>query len=152
MPHKLCIPLLLLVLIVVGQAQTSDGLRERFGKPSSETFLAQPGIYVAAAYAADGQACEMLIEPPHSLLQSENGQAPLMPTAVVSELIDELVPTDTRGGKGMASITYSGCNSIAITQYTHLTIMRSQHNCKPDSPDRDIRVAITFKDRTCAGR
>jgi hypothetical protein len=151
MAHGSIVSVILIAMVGLAHGQTSNILRFRHGSPNVEHFLVQPKISLTVAYAADGQACEMLIEPPHPLRRNEADEVSFMPTDAVSHLLDELVPMFERG-EPMLSVTTSGCNKFAMSDYSEVTIMRSQHNCQPGSPDRDMRVSITFKNRACVGR
>ena len=76
-------------------AQTKDQLRQRFGKPVSETFLVRPRIVVTATYAPSGKVTELVISPLNiSLIKSRNAT---LSRESVDAVIDEIVPTSERG-------------------------------------------------------
>jgi hypothetical protein len=76
--------------------QDSQDFHGRYGEPDSERFTARPGISVSVAYGPDHQACQILVEPPRSLLYAED-QLPLMSSEAVTEIIEEIAPDDARG-------------------------------------------------------
>jgi hypothetical protein len=76
-------------------AQSKDQLRQRFGEPVSETFLARPGIAATATYAPSGKIVELVISPLNSsLIKSRNAT---LSRESVDAVINELVPMSQRG-------------------------------------------------------
>jgi hypothetical protein len=113
-----------------------------------ERFTARPGISLAVEYGSDHLACEILIEPPPSLIHQEE-QARLMSSEGVSEVLEEVAPVAMRGKEVNSSVFVSGCNYARLTDYEHVSLMRSTHTCDPSSQDQDVRTAITFKRDIC---
>jgi hypothetical protein len=113
-----------------------------------ERFTARPGISVAAEYGPDRSACEILIEPPQSLIHQEE-KARLMPSDGVSEVLGEIAPVASRGKEISSMIDFTGCIAVRMTDYENVFIMRTMHTCDPSSPDQDVRTAITFKRDIC---
>jgi hypothetical protein len=141
--------LLFVTSALFSQSQTSDELREKYGKSTVETFTVKPLISLTAAYATDGQPCQFVLETPHPIIRRSDEQATYMPTDEISKLIDELSSPNDRGEQMKAFVSESGCNTYAVTEYERVVISRSQHNCQPESPNRDGQVVITFKQRAC---
>jgi hypothetical protein len=81
--------------VLIG-AQTSESIRQRYGKPVSESYQVKPGIFVVVTYGADDTICEMLI-------QSAPDSAPIkhftptLKSKEIREVIDELAPKSSRG-------------------------------------------------------
>ncbi len=144
--------LLLLVLVPSADAQTSDELKAKYGKPIVELFSVRPNIALAVAYTADGQVCQLLIEPPKSLLRKPDEPSTFMTTEAVSSLMDELVPPRERGEQVYKVVTERGCTALTVTEYARVKISRAQHTCKDESPGRDVNASLTFKDRVCKGQ
>ena len=89
--------LMILTLGVPGFTQTSSDLERKYGSPVKE-YEVRPGTLMTATYSDDGQVCKMYVERRHF---SETGydQRLYLSPEVIIELIDELVPTELRGGK-----------------------------------------------------
>jgi hypothetical protein len=113
-----------------------------------ERFIARPGIGLTAEYGSDHLACQVLIEPPQSLIHQEE-QPPLMSSDGVSEVLEEIAPTAMRGNQILSLIRVSGCNEARITDYENMSVTRSKHTCDPSSPDQDVRTTIMFKQDIC---
>jgi hypothetical protein len=113
-----------------------------------ERFTARPGISLAVEYGSDHLACQVLIEPPQSLIHQEE-QARLMSSEGVSQVLEEVAPIATRGKEISSGSFVSGCNEARMTDYENVFIMRSTHTCDPSSHDQDVRTAITFKRDIC---
>jgi hypothetical protein len=139
-----------LLILVSGLlvAQTSQELHSRYGDPDRERFVARPGISVTVEYGFDRLACEVLMEPPQPLLSGID-QTSLMSSDAVTEVLEEMVPLGSRGGQIRTLLTNSGCNQVRLTDYVHVSIMRSTHNCLPLKPEREMRATVTFKRGSC---
>ncbi len=127
---------------------SSQDLHNRYGEPDMERFIARPGIGLTVEYGSDHLACQVLIDPPQSLIHQEQ-QLPLMSSDGVSDVLEEIEPAATRGKEILAAIHVSGCNEARITDYENVSIMRSKHTCDPSSPDQDVRTTIMFKRDIC---
>ena len=139
-----------LLILVSGLlvAQTSQELHSRYGDPDRERFAARPGISVTVEYGSDRLACEVLVEPPQALLSGVD-QMSLMSSDAVTEVLEEMVPLGSRGSQIRSLLTNSGCNQVRLTDYAHVSIMRSTHNCLPLKPEHEMRATITFKRDIC---
>jgi hypothetical protein len=94
------------LLVAVGSLfppQSSQELHSLYGEPDLERYTARPGISVTVRYGPDHRFCQVLIEPPQSLIHHED-QTPLMPSEDVSDVLEEIVPLATRG-KQSTSVT-----------------------------------------------
>jgi hypothetical protein len=129
-------------------APSSQDLHNRYGEPDMERFIARPGIGLTVEYGSDHLVCQVLIEPPQSLIHQEE-QLPLMSSDGVSNVLEEIAPITMRGNETLNSISVSGCNEYRITDYDNLTIMRSTHTCDASSHDQDVRTTIMFKRDIC---
>jgi hypothetical protein len=127
---------------------SSQDLDNRYGEPDMERFIVRPGIGLTAEHGSDHLACQILIEPPQSLIHQEE-QPPLMSSDGVSDVLEEIAPITTRGNETFNSISVSGCNESRITDYDNLTIMRSTHTCDASSHDQDAHITIMFKRDIC---
>ena len=100
-------------------------------------------------YGSNRLACQVVIEPPQSLIHQEEEQAGLMSSEGASQALEEVAPIAMRGKQINSGIFVSGCNEARMTDYENVFIMRTVHTCDSSSHDQDVRVAITFKRDTC---
>ena len=139
------------LLVAVGSVlltQSSQEFHSRYGEPDIERFAARPGISLAVEYGSDHLACQVVIEPPQSLIHQEE-QARLMPSDGASQLLEEVAPIAMRGKETNAMIDVTGCVQVRMTDYEKVFIMRTTHTCDASSLDQDVRIAITFKRDIC---
>ena len=127
---------------------SSQDLHNRYGEPDTERFIVRPGISLTAQYGSDHLACQILIEPPQSLIHQEE-QPPLMSSDGVSEVLEEIAPASMRGNEIFNSISSMGCSEVRITEYDNIAISRSTQTCNPSSPNQDVRSTIMFKRDIC---
>jgi hypothetical protein len=91
-------------------AQTPQTLRDRYGGPDIERFTAAHDIGLTVQYGSDGVACQIVIE------RKQNKQVlNYMEPEAVSEIIDELVPSASRGRekKNRSSLEIVPCARFA---------------------------------------
>ena len=127
---------------------SSQDLHNRYGEPDMERFIARPGIGLTVEYGSDHLACQVLIDPPQSLIHQEQ-QLPLMSSDGVSDVLEEIAPSTMRGNEIFTSISEMGCNESRITDFDNVTIMRSKRTCDRSSKAQDVRTTIMFKRDIC---
>lgn len=95
---RLSVVLLALALQSSFPARTPETLRQRYGEPTSETFLIRPGIVVSATYGPSRATCELIISPkePDVVLRKWPGSGEIN-YDVLEGIEDELVPKPARG-------------------------------------------------------
>jgi hypothetical protein len=140
---------LLVAAASLALSPSSADLHRRYGVPDMERFMARPGISLSVEYGSDHLACVARLEPPQSLLDSQEIQRPLMPSEDVSEVIEEVAPSAMRGNLIGNSSFQSGCNVGGLSDYENVSLMRATHECDPDNPDRDASTTINFKRDIC---
>jgi hypothetical protein len=128
--------------------QSANDFELRYGRPDIERFVARPGIGLTVQYDSDGEACQMVLEPPQSIIHKEEPTKYMSPD-LVNEILEELVPLRSRGGEGLIMITSMGCNEFRSTDYLNVTITHSWHNCLPLQPDREMRTTVVLKRKAC---
>ena len=75
--------------------QSISDLRQKYGEPISETFIASPDISVTARFEITGRITDIVISPTNTdLIQSRNK---VLTASAVKLIIDQLVPRDVRG-------------------------------------------------------
>jgi hypothetical protein len=139
------------LLFAVGSVlltRSSQEFHSRYGEPDIERFAARPGISLAVEYGSDHLACQVLIEPPQSLIHQEE-QARFISSESASQVLEEVAPIAMRGKEINSGIFVSGCNEARMTDYDNVFIMRTTHTCDASSLDQDVRIAITFKRDIC---
>lgn len=141
---QLAAAMALLVLPVT--PQTSQGLRQRYGNPDVERYVVRPGI-VMTVFAKDGQPCEVVIEPWHSLISNDTSLK-LIPSDKVTEILDEVLPL-TQRGKLLRDISFTGgCNLIRTCDYEMVTIIRTIR-CTSDGGAWESPMQVRFKTSRC---
>jgi hypothetical protein len=128
---------------------SSQELRSRYGEPDMERFIARPGIGLTVEYGSDRLVCEASIEAPQALIHRPEEPVPFMSPDAVTEILDEVAPSDVRGKEIGKSIIMRGCNEFQILEYENVSITRSTHNCLPLKPKRELRATIAFKREAC---
>src|SRR5580704_7508916 len=72
---------LFLSITIVAAAQNASDFTARYGYSDAERFVVRPGITLLASYAEDRTACEMIIDPKHSLVLQRDDKDQSMVTA-----------------------------------------------------------------------
>ena len=91
----LSLPVLLFALQVSFPVDSAQTMRQRYGPPTSETYLVKPGVVASVSFGASGHVCEIVVS-------SENrdavrsGNRKFTPEEL-TQVIDELVPMNERG-------------------------------------------------------
>jgi hypothetical protein len=138
----------------IGQSDSSS-LHARYGEPALERFAATPQIDLLVNYGMDRQACEILLQPAsvpllplksNSVLRSDEG---MMDEIEVSQILEELSPTASRGKAGLYTVTKSGCNEYSTAEFDTVTINRSFHRCESTRKEQEMSSEITFKRSAC---
>ena len=91
--------LLLTMFFIVaasGSAQTTDSLRAKYGRPTSETYDSGKGVMLTATFDDKGATCSLLID-----RRGRSGVTPssaeTLSDADANRILDDLAPTDSRG-------------------------------------------------------
>lgn len=94
---KVIVILLLMSITVCGQ--TSAALRQKYGKPKSETFEIRPDVDVTLTYGKAGNFCTATIEPTPVYLGAGilDEETNTLKAAVFDGIFDELFPKQKRG-------------------------------------------------------
>jgi hypothetical protein len=133
----------------VGQADSSN-LHSLYGEPTLERFTATPQVEFLVHYGIDWQACEILIQPASaSIFPTARPLGPMMDEIVVSEILEKLSPTFSRGKAGLKVLTMSGCNEFLTEEFDTVTVNRSFHRCEPAKAEQEMFALITYKRSAC---
>jgi len=147
-PMRILLACLLIAAAGFSLPQSSRDLRSRFGEPDVERYTAKNDIGLTVEYGSDGLACQIVMERKQPLLHSDQGQQYMSPE-VVSALIDEIVPPDSRGPQTTTLLESMGCAEGRIDEYENVWIGRYSHNCIPLKLEREIRATVVFKRHVC---
>jgi hypothetical protein len=100
--------LLLLLIGLTVNAQSVRELRQKYGEPVSEIFQVRPNVTVTVRIGRTGDVCEMVIAPqlPSTAIKSNDY---VFKSAVLNEIIDELVPASQRGESLMGGFLNLRC-------------------------------------------
>jgi hypothetical protein len=129
-------------------SQTPGELKQKYGAPITEVYLMRPGIMLVVSYAVDNQACEMLIEPVHSVLADRPADI-LMSQSSVSAIIAELAPLERRGSLIRRVNLSSGCTSTDSEDYEQVVINRTINTCNAKDDKKGVMASIRWKTRIC---
>jgi hypothetical protein len=119
--------------------EKSAELHSRYGQPDADNFQVRPGIGLLVEYGTDGEAREM---------QIDSGATPLL-FKTAEEILDESVPSSTRGKLIREMNTQAGWGVIRTLEYEKVTIGLSGTAC-PSLLPNDCREQVqhagaTFK-------
>jgi hypothetical protein len=141
------------ILLLAGSsafAQSSSDLRARYGAPS-EAYEVRPHILMTVLFGADGQACEMEIEPHHTSKMGFYGSDSLMSLSTAEDVLSEVVPVENRGNGGRAITFSGGCSSVTSYDYENVTIYLSEL-CQPGGGKAIEAIKIEWKHRKCESK
>ena len=139
--------LLFIFFTIVAAAQSASDLTARYGDPNAERFAVRPGITLMTGYE-DRTACEMVIEPMHSIPRTDDKEQS-MDTRTVSKIIDELIPESERGILLNRMIESMGASEYQVAEYQNVTISRYFVRYLPANHD-EKSATIVRKDALCS--
>jgi hypothetical protein len=145
---RILVASLLIVATSLSVAQTSQKLSVRYGKPDVERFTVAADIGLTVEYGSDGLACQMVIEKKRPLLHREEALTYMAPEAVAA-LVDEIVPTASRGREINTLLESMGCAEGRAIEYENVWIAHASDECVPLKPERESRATVAFKRSAC---
>ena len=145
---RILLAYLLIVSASFSLTQSSQGLRSRYGEPDIERFTPAPDIGLMVEYGSDGLACQIVIERKQSLLHVPQTEKYMKPE-IVSELIDKIVPSPSRGKEIGSFLESMGCVEGRGQEHENVWISHYSDVCMPLKPERESRAAIVFKRQAC---
>jgi hypothetical protein len=140
---------LLFLCSIITTAQTTSDLTARYGDPDAEQFVVRPGIMVMARYAEDRTACEMLIEPKHSI-QRPNDKEQSMAPRTVSRIIDALIPESERGRLLNRTIESMGASEYQVADYQNVIIGQYFVRYQLPANHDETSATVVRKDGPCS--
>lgn len=133
--------------LMAATPQTSNDYYARYGKPDAERFVVRPDLTLSVEYGNDDTVCKMRVEPLHNSMRTSLGDPPA-PMDKITEVVDEMVPPETRGkelGPGKSYGTWAG--APLPTEYENVTIIPeygpAMQGLKPTG------IAVLFKRPEC---
>jgi len=124
--------------------------RRLYGEPTMERFAAASGVTVTVEYGPDRLACQLLIESERLLFEVRNPLPP-MSSESVSQILQVVVPADTRGKQIATEKLQVEGNQLLRTDYENVSIRRvcSVYACGPSSENQDLATVVVFKRASC---
>jgi hypothetical protein len=132
-------------------APSGQELHKVYGEPTMERFAVRSGITLTVEYGPDRRACQMLIAPAQSLVELQS-PIPPMPSHVVSDVLEELLPVATRGKPTNSNtLQLDAAAALVKTDYENLSIRRfcSSDSCVSSDANEDLRTIVVFRRDTC---
>jgi hypothetical protein len=145
---KILVAFVLVATTGLSLSQSSRDLHSRFGEPDVERYTATNDIGLTVEYGSDGLACEILFERKQPLLHGDQKHQ-YMPPEVVSALINEILPVESRGRHINTLSESMGCAEGHVDEYENVWIGRYSDMCVPLKPERESRATISFKRPVC---
>jgi hypothetical protein len=131
---------LMFLTLAATAPQDSFELRARYGDPDVERFAIRPDVTMTAAYAPDGKASELIIEPRQHFLRPSFTPGPTMEKEAAMDLLNEVMP-ETRGKyKGPGAAMQDGCGAIGFMFYKNISVSVGLDACASPNRVRSIGV------------
>lgn len=123
---KLAVLFVAILFAAITFGQTRDEFRRKYGAPDDGGYVVRPGIVMTVLYSEENQAQEFKIVP-KSFLKKENStqETETMSLETASEIIDEIMPIDQRGGLIREIVFNAGCTSNHTLDYEKVSIYRT---------------------------
>jgi TonB family protein len=128
--------------------QGSQELHNRSGETELERFAVRPGISLTVQYGSDHLACQFVIEPSNPLVPSDTiGSYSPMSSYIVTEILEEIVPMQTRGKQvSISSTAFGFADETVVSDYENVSITR----IRPWRPEhQDYRATAVLKRDIC---
>jgi|HubBroStandDraft_6_1064221.scaffolds.fasta_scaffold66583_3 hypothetical protein len=141
---------LILVAASVLNAPSSEEFHNRYGEADQERFTVRPGISLTVQYGSDHLACQAFIAPTHPLIPDLSASSSFMSSETVTEILEEIAPSQMRGKKISESGVAMGCkNENQVLEYESVVIVRSEYDCLPLKPQRERLATVAFTREAC---
>ncbi len=106
-----------------GTAQTRDELQRKYGTPDAKgRYVVRPDIGLSVKYDQNQNLAQMTIEPLNSNSKNASNPVKVMLSDLAQEVLDEFVPTATRGKKITSGNFEFSCHSVDYIEYEQVTI------------------------------
>jgi hypothetical protein len=138
----------LIVASGLAVAPATQTLHNRYGEPDVERFTAGEDIGLTVEYGADHLACQIVLERKQPLLHSQQEPKYMRPE-VVDQIIDETVPSESRGHSVNTLLESMGCAEGRVEEYENVWIGRHWNMCLPLKPERESTATVVFKRPEC---
>jgi hypothetical protein len=138
----------LLVAASLFVAPKSQQLHVRYGEPDVERFTAGDDIGLTVEYGSDGLACQIVLERKQPVLHGQQEPKYMRPE-VVDQIIDEIIPSASRGRSVNKILESMGCAEGRVEEYENDWIGHYSNMCVPLKPEREDRATVVFKRGEC---
>jgi hypothetical protein len=141
---------LLLAMGVLAPQQSSSGYHSLYGQSDMDRFMVRPGVSLTVEYGQDQVACQMVVEGTRPLVSSARKADALLATNEVSQIIDDLVPPNTRGTKLRTLGSWqSGQAFSSGEEYENVEISRVTIDCTKFPAACVARTYVKLKRKEC---
>ena len=148
---RILISTLVFLALAAATPQDSFDFRMRYGQPDVERFALRADMTLTVEYGSDGKACLLKIEPRQAAISALNFDRPSMSQDAAKDLLNEVVPLETRGkpfpGGGFFQ---ASCGAASRENYENVHIGMSYNACK--KPTEILEVNVTFTRSVCTSR
>ncbi len=152
-PNYVALVCCLVTTVTSAMAQTSNELERRYGGRDNQfvrrlSYKVRPGVIMTASFTKDNQVCEAVIEP-QRVSESGIDHERLMPAVVAEEVVNEVVPAESRGER-TGGMNFGNYTSWERAEYEHVSIMRLLVGVGAAEKDLKVdEVRIRWKRRQC---
>jgi len=126
---RISVLVVVLVLASVSFGQTADNLREKYGRPDEKgRYTIRPGVSLEPEIGPDGHAVSMAIKPfdadavETGSVRKFRSHPKTISNDIALEILEELVPANTRGKETASFVEWRGCSTITSKEYEHVAI------------------------------
>lgn len=130
-------------------AQTQDQLGSRFKKLVALEI--RPGIVAFPTFSSDGNVCRLTIQKMQPFESRNSDTDQMIPSALVDQLVDEVVPLAERGkpSKYLSTESYIAGGAAFIKQDYENVSVGIYGTSVVDKENGATLVIVTWRNRTC---
>jgi hypothetical protein len=139
---------LLLVIVALDTAPTSQDLHTKYGHSDVERFRVRPDLDMTVQYGSDGCVCQVVLAAPTAITETL-----VMATYVRSDemlaMTDEMAPPRSRGNLINSGSFQASCGVGSMSDYQNVLIERGLTACPTTTGQADSSTRIMFKRKEC---
>jgi hypothetical protein len=139
---------LLLVIVALDSAPTSQDLHTKYGRSDVERFRVRPDLDMTVQYGLDGCLCQVLLAAPAAITETL-GLATYVRSDEMLAMTDEMAPPQTRGNLINSGSFQSSCGVGSMSDYQNVRIERGLTACPKSPGQADSSTRIMFKRKEC---
>jgi hypothetical protein len=129
--------------------QTQDQLASRFKKLVA--LEVRPGILAFPTFSRDGNVCRLTIQKMRPFESRDSDSGPMIPSALVDQLVNEVVPPTERGkpSKYLSTESYISGGAAFIKQDYENVSVGIYGTSLVDKANGATLIIVTWRNRTC---